>query len=195
MTVLVEKEAFIAQLSARSADDLAALYLAQPEVAAFPTARGYEDFKSLVATEVADLESVAVVGTGNWRYSLNPEKNFKPFDNRSDIDVAVVSSRRFNQTWEELRRVHRSSWYRLDAIVRQQLRRNGENVYAGFASPAWIPDSQSELRYSHKSMLNRLSNRSPGRREVKLLYFKNSGEALDYYKRGFALAQKKVSQS
>jgi hypothetical protein len=38
-------------------------------------------------------------------------------------------------------------------------------------------------------MLNRLSNESPGKREVKMMFFKDDTEAIDYYRRGFQLAK------
>jgi hypothetical protein len=189
----LEREEFIAELARKAPDELAAQYLARDDVTAFEDVDAYRAFKDLVSVEIGGAQSIAIVGTGNWRFSLNPEKNFKPFDENSDLDIAVVSPDLFNAIWQELRRVHRFNWYRMSQYVRQQLRRNGENVYCGFVSPAWIPDSSSELRYQYKSILNRLSNRSPGKREVKMMYFKDRTEAVDYYKRGFAIAQRKVT--
>jgi hypothetical protein len=189
----LEREEFLKELAVRPPDELAAHYLAQNEVAAFETADEYLAFKDLVRCEIGQAQSIAIVGTGNWRFSLNPEKNFKSFDEKSDIDIAVISPDLFTATWKELRRVHRFSWYRIPLSVQQQLRRNGENVYCGFVSPTWIPDKRSELRYQHKSTLNRLSNRSPAQREVKMMYFKEHAEAVDYYKRGFEIARRKVN--
>jgi hypothetical protein len=188
----MEREEFFNELRSRAAEDLARFYFEREEIVAFDGRESYLSFKNFVMNELVEAEYVAVVGTGNWRFSLNPDKDFKAFDEKSDIDLAVISIKRFNDAWEEIRKVHRTRWYRVTSEAKQQLRRNGENVYAGFVTPSWIPDPTSVIRYDHKALLNRLSNRSPGRREVKLFYFKNDIEALDYYKRGFIVAQKRV---
>lgn len=48
-------------------------------------------------------EDLVVVGSARTGVSLNPNKNFKPFDADSDIDVAVLSSSLFENAWERLR--------------------------------------------------------------------------------------------
>jgi hypothetical protein len=185
---------FIQELATFPAEVLASQYLKREVIAAFETSSDYASFRQLVQSEVKYSEFIAVVGTGNWGYSLNPEKAFKPFDHLSDIDVAVISLDLFQATWNELRHIHRSLWHGLAYSAQQALRRNGENVYCGFVNPMWIPDKRSACRYEFKSMTNRLSNGSPGRREVRMMYFKNETEAIDYYKRGFYAAQGKVKR-
>jgi hypothetical protein len=185
-------EIFKEALLGSSASTLANEYLNSRVVTAFPTDVEYDAFKSLVTVEVPSTRLVAVVGTGNWRYSLNPGKEFKEFDETSDIDVAIVSPEMFRATWDNLRDFHRVNWATTPNDVRLKLRRNGENVYCGFVTPAWILDRRSPHRYAHKSMLNRLSNQSPGRREVKIMYFKDEIEAVDYYSRGFEMGQRKL---
>ena len=176
-------------MNKRSARELATFYFASQECAAFDSVDHYQSFTQLVQQEVGGSPEVAVVGTGNWKYSLNPYKDFKPFDEKSDIDVAVVSSELFHITWDELRQVHRKTWYAINQTAKESLLRNGENVYCGFVSPMWIPGATNSFRYKHLSMLNRLSNQSPGRREVKMMFFKNNAEAIDYYRRGFQRAK------
>ncbi len=50
-----------------------------------------------------DPTNIQVVGSARLGYSLNPKKNFKKFDNESDIDVAIISPWHFEQAWLELR--------------------------------------------------------------------------------------------
>lgn len=171
---------------------LASTYLRRQDAAAFESPEHYQEFKDLVIQEIGPVEGISVVGTGNWQYSLNPTKNFKAFDSRSDIDVAIISAARFNATWEELRNVHRSTWGQIDQLAKERLRRNGENVYGGFVTPAYIPGAKNSHRFEYQTMLNRLSNKSPGRRDVKMLYFKNETEAIDYYRRGFDIAKRSL---
>ncbi len=185
----MEKSRFLSNISTRSARDLATFYLANQECEAFDNAEHYQWFTGLVQNEVGGSPQVAVVGTGNWKYSLNPNKGFKLFDDKSDIDVAVISLEMFHLTWDALRRVHRDTWYALGKNAKEALLRNGENVYCGFVSPKWIPGPTNSFRYKHLSMLNRLSNKSPGGREVKMMFFKSKIEAIDYYRRGFERAK------
>src|SRR5262252_2940866 len=129
------KEEFVTLLGATQPDILAAQFLAAENVTAFPNVAEYLSFKERVANYINDVESVSIVGTGNWRFSLNPDKHLKEFDRASDIDVAVISHKRFTDTWEELRRVHRLEWYSFDRWVQERLKRNGQNVYSGFVTP------------------------------------------------------------
>lgn len=191
--VALEKEEFLNDLKRRSPLELASFYFGREEVEAFSSSTAYQEFISLVQQEVGGQPKVVIVGTGNWKYSLNPYKSFKPFDEKSDIDIAVVSTERFNQTWNAIREVHRSTWSSINKTTRESLRRNGENVYAGFISPEWIPGITNKYRFKHLQLLNKLSNQSPGRREVKIMYFRNTTEAIDYYQRGFKIAKRKIS--
>ena len=136
----------------------------------------------------------AIVGSGNWRYSLNPEKLLNEYHEKSDIDVAVVSSQLYQETWDEMRRLHRDRWYALDYNERARLNRNGQNIYAGFACPTWLPQLGHPRVYSFKSMLSKLSGPDVGYREVKMFYFKNETELIDYYRRGFIDAKRSLSQ-
>ena len=43
------------------------------------------------------------VGSAAIGCSLNPVKNFKPFDSASDVDVAVISNYHFTVAWRYLR--------------------------------------------------------------------------------------------
>jgi hypothetical protein len=190
----MDREEFIADIRERQPDALAEAYLAADTVTAFPNADDYASFKARVRQHISGVESLSIVGTGNWRFSLHPDKALKEFDGASDIDIAVVSLEQFHQTWEELRRVHRSLWYTFPYVIRERLRRNAEDVYAGFITPIWIPGHRCELRYRFKVILNQLRDESVSFKPIKMLFFKNRFEVIDYYKRGFLLAKRKVER-
>lgn len=46
--------------------------------------------------------SVIVVGSARLGYSLNPQNAFKDFGRESDIDVAIVDQKIFEETWSEI---------------------------------------------------------------------------------------------
>lgn len=186
------REEFLSLIRSEDPTSLCEKYLVAPEVAAFASAEQYAAFQQRVSESIPDVQQVHLAGSGNWGYSLNPEKAFRPFCETSDIDVVIISEPRFRETWEALRTYHRRSWYALDFQERQRLRRNGENIYAGFVSPAWIPERTSELRFQFIRLLNRLSDQSVSFRRVTAMYFRNIDEAVDYYRRGFSIARSMV---
>ena len=138
---------------------------------------------------VASVQHVAVMGSGNWRYSLNPDKGFREFCKTSDVDVAIVSSELFTELWEEMRMHHRKHFYALSFNEKKRLRRSGENVYCGFISPTWIPNRDRQKSYEYQRMLNSLSDKAVQFLKVKMMFFKNEVEAVDYYARGFQIAK------
>jgi hypothetical protein len=153
-------------------------------VAACSDASRYQDFCRRVVLAYPNAEQVFIAGSGNWGFSLNPEKALRSFGEYSDIDVGVVHESFFNTTWEELRKYHRMFFYRISSRKKENLRRNGENIYSGFVTPAWIPDAGNNFRFQHSKILNALSSQLVGFKPVKMLFFKNRTEAIDYYKRG-----------
>jgi hypothetical protein len=68
------------------------------------------------------VDSCAIVLTGSAGVgiSLNPNKDFRRFDERSDIDVAVVSSYHFEVAWRYLRDM-KSGYYRLGQGARRSV--------------------------------------------------------------------------
>jgi hypothetical protein len=186
----MSKEEFQERIRSTSPTDLASEYFHSDSTYLFADPASYRVYRDLVASFVSPAEAVAIVGSGNWRYSLNPDKEFREFGGHSDVDVAVISETHFQNLWEEMRTNHRMYFYRLDPNRRTRLRRNGENVYAGFISPAWIPNRAPHRTLAYKKLLNRLSDRSVRFLSVKMFFFKNIDEALDYYTRGFTMARK-----
>jgi len=50
-----------------------------------------------------DSSEILITGSGAFGISLNPNKNFRVFNEYSDIDVAVISEYFFNTSWRYLR--------------------------------------------------------------------------------------------
>src|SRR5688500_10040342 len=61
-------------------------------------------WKSTLAGQLeVDPKNVLITGSAAVGVSLNPYKSFKPFDDKSDIDVAVISTYHFDVAWRTLR--------------------------------------------------------------------------------------------
>jgi hypothetical protein len=52
-----------------------------------------------------DSNALSIVGSAKLGFSLNPNKNYKNFDNDSDVDVAVISNHYFDLSWHFLRNI------------------------------------------------------------------------------------------
>jgi len=64
----------------------------------------YRRIKSKIAQALdVNMCSVIFVGSGCTGFSLNPKKDFKTFDEDSDIDIAIISHHHFNLAWRWLR--------------------------------------------------------------------------------------------
>ena len=161
------------------------------DVVACSSSRIYQEFRRAVSGEFPKATHVSIAGSGNWGFSLNPEKNFRTFGEHSDIDVALIDESTFYATWDIIRQYHREFYYKIDFDQRLKLRRNGENIYSGFVSPAWIPERRHSARIAFARVLSRLSTEHIGFKQVKILVFRNLEETLDYYKRGLYLLNRK----
>lgn len=175
----------------QSPEELARRFIRAETVRVLPAEDDYKAFKLSAAKLFPVAETILVAGSGNWGFSLNPEKLWKPFDYHSDVDVALISEPMFQDTWNEIRMVHRRDWYKLSQNIRQSVMRNGENVYCGFVSPLWIPLMGHPKRYAFRSTVGKLSS-VVDEREVTAMIFRNEVEAVDYYQRGFGIARRSL---
>lgn len=66
--------------------------------------------KSIIAQGLnVDMCSVVFVGSSCTGFSLNPNKDFKVFDDSSDIDIAIISHHHFNIAWRWMRQADLSN--------------------------------------------------------------------------------------
>ncbi len=69
-------------------------------------------FKEIVSTKLGvNFHSIQIVGSAKTGYSLSPYKLFIPFHDESeeqkpsDIDIAIISDKLFQQFWDDLRKI------------------------------------------------------------------------------------------
>lgn len=90
-------------------------------------------FKEIVSTELGiSFHSLQIVGSAKTGYSLSPHKLFRPFHDEipgqpsSDIDIAIVSDKLFQQFWDELRTI-KGIWYN-----QRYYNRLTESIFRGY---------------------------------------------------------------
>jgi len=158
----------------------------------FESEDDYAAFLDLVGSDWPEITSICVAGSSNWRYSLNPNKNFSEYHGKSDVDVVLVSQKYFDETWNEIRNLHRKRWYSWPREIRENVMRSGGNIYCGFISPKSIPDKSSKYRFSFLKKCNAYSSHLVGFRDVNMMFFKSNADAIDYYVRGVRLAKRRL---
>jgi hypothetical protein len=67
----------------------------------------YRPWRRLLSKAInVDACEIIVTGSAALGVSLNPAKILKPFDDRSDVDVAIISDHFFSEAWHHLRGVN-----------------------------------------------------------------------------------------
>jgi hypothetical protein len=127
-----------------------------------------------------DPYEMVLTGSGAIGYSLNPTKGYKPFDDVSDIDVAVISAHHFEVAWRYLRH-SRPSWLSLPQPTRNALASHRKNyVFAGAIATDMIL-SLLPFGKSWQGGLDEMTDVEPTvGREVKLRIYRDY-DALRYY--------------
>ncbi len=73
----------------------------------------YIDWKERLSTLIGvDSKAIVFTGSSSVGFSLNPENNFKSFDETSDVDVAIISAHYFDAAWHYLRNIG-TQYYKL----------------------------------------------------------------------------------
>jgi hypothetical protein len=144
-------EEFLALVKSINPIEIAEECLYRNFVHAIPDESAYKSFLSGVKADYPLSDHIAVMGSGNWKFSLNPFKQFSEYHIKSDIDIAIICRASFEQVWEELRTYHRKNFYSLSKYSKTELKRHGEDVYSGFISPKSIPGKSS---LKHKYLIN-----------------------------------------
>lgn len=66
----------------------------------------YIKWKEILANKIGvDSKAIVVTGSASVGFSLNPDNNLREFNDKSDIDVAIVSQHYFDISWHFLRNI------------------------------------------------------------------------------------------
>ena len=123
----------------------------------------YVEWKTVLASEIGvDPFSIVVVGSAALGFSLSPKKGLSVFDERSDIDVAVVSPTHFDTAWRWLRNLGPARLLGRRSLKREIVDRHRKNlVFDGAIATTDELLSHLEFGPSWKAALGRAGNREP----------------------------------
>jgi len=64
----------------------------------------YVLWKSMLAEKIkVDGRAINLIGSASVGFSLNPDNNYRKFNHKSDIDIAIVSAHHFELAWHTIR--------------------------------------------------------------------------------------------
>jgi hypothetical protein len=101
----METESFKTLLHAGSESDLLStcLHDASTPFVFSPRPDSWEEFRmSLKSSLGVDGNDIRIIGSGRFGFSMKPGRNFKAFNDQSDIDVVIVNAHLFDSLWQAL---------------------------------------------------------------------------------------------
>jgi len=140
-----------------------------------------------------DPYSLLMVGSAALGISIGPEKDFRPFSENSDIDLAVVSQHHFDIAWRFMRNID-SKRYALDDSAQRQIMRNArEYVFLGVIPtdrflprlPLFGPVWTDALNVAGEAAV--LEGR-----EVKMRLYRDMDALRGYHKKGLQDSQRRL---
>lgn len=116
------KQRFIDDLLSQPVDLLASIWIIDRIPLIFDQdIKAYANWRRILASGLGvDASALLITGSAAFGISLNPYKNYKFFDETSDIDVAVVSDYHFMEAWRTLRNIG-ADRHRLPPIIKQSI--------------------------------------------------------------------------
>ena len=104
---MVEVEEYKRDLLNESIEDVYMKYIIAGDVWYFKEQFGdcwfekYNDFKIFISQKLGvHYNDIAIAGSAKVGFSLNPDKNYKEFNEKSDIDVIIISQPLFYKFWK-----------------------------------------------------------------------------------------------
>ena len=115
MNLQRKKERFISDLRNRPLSFVFSKWILDrtPHIFEGERVKGIEWRHQLAAELGVDSHAISIIGTAALGFSLNPNKNFKYYDENSDIDLAIISHHHFEIGWNFLRNLG-SEYYSLN---------------------------------------------------------------------------------
>lgn len=123
--------------------------------------------------------NVLMVGSGKIGYSLSPFKKFKAFDEDSDIDIAIISIKMFNELWAKIRLASTEEHISYNSIT--------SSVFRGFINEKHFSNIAFARQYWNNQILdlNRCIQEDVGiRHQINYRIYRSWEDLEDYHING-----------
>jgi hypothetical protein len=142
-----------------------------------------------------DAYDIVLTGSAALGYSLNPWKNYKSFDDASDIDCGVISQYHFDLAWRYLRQL-RPSWLSLPTASKRAIELHRKNyVFSGTIATDSIL-SLLPFGTAWRSALDEMSRTTPTTgRDVRLRIYKDYDSLRSYQARNIELLRNEIGDT
>jgi hypothetical protein len=151
-------------------------------------------WKELLASLLEiDPYDIVMTGSGSIGYSLNPNKDFRPFNDQSDIDCGIVNEHFFNVAWRHLRQ-SQVSWLSYPKKLKTALTSH-KNLYI-FDGTIATDRIMSILPFGQdwQSALDMMSDVPPtAGRDVKLRIYKDFDALRHYQSKNIQMLRDNIS--
>ena len=123
--------------------------------------------------------NVLMVGSGKIGYSLSPFKKFKAFDEDSDIDIAIISIKMFNELWAKIRLASTEEYISYNSIT--------SSIFRGFINEKHFSNIAFARQYWNNQILdlNRCIQEDVGiRHQINYRIYRSWEDLEDYHING-----------
>lgn len=123
--------------------------------------------------------NVLMVGSGKIGYSLSPFKKFKAFDEDSDIDIAIISIKMFNELWAKIRLASTEEHISYNSIT--------SSIFRGFINEKHFSNIAFARQYWNNQILdlNRCIQEDVGiRHQINYRIYRSWEDLEDYHING-----------
>lgn len=87
---------------------------------------------------------VIMIGSGKLGFSIASYKLWKEFDDKSDIDIAIISEKAFDKYWDEL------IDYNIKVIPQSEKERESYQKFIEYLSQGWLRPDYFPFKYKNK---------------------------------------------
>lgn len=150
----------------------------------------YASFRAAIADSAGvSPDDIRLVGSSRFGVSMNPkpEKLFREFNARSDLDVVIVSEKLFSEIWDAFLKAHYGGYKWIKG-------RHGEDVFRKFISLLGAERYQTDYLRDTSRRLDGMKKQvllATGlNRELKYRIYHNWDAALDYHASGVMALQR-----
>lgn len=122
---------------------------------------------------------IYMVGSAKFGFSISPLKRYKYFGDDSDIDIAVIDEKTFNDFWRKLYN------YNINLISRTEAEQKEYEIFLDYFFRGWIRPDKFPVKYKENWFeYFKTLNKKYGYK-VRVGLYKDSEFFMDYHKKNF----------